>query len=136
MPLTAEQREKRNAYQREWRSRRRAAGLPHDPRTEEGRERRRRQIREWHRKRRAIRPGPQYARAPLHVRRAGSRVNYAVRKGWLVRPDTCENCDGPGPIEAAHEDYNKPLDVRWLCRGCHRRWDAAEPKSKNWEEKP
>ena len=64
------------------------------------------------------------------VRRAQARVRTAICGGRLVRPDTCESCGAVGgPIEAAHRDYSEPLDVRWLCRGCHRRWDFAEPKT-------
>jgi hypothetical protein len=64
------------------------------------------------------------------ARLAKSRVRDAIRSGRLVRPTTCEWCGVTGiPIEAAHADYARPLDVRWLCRRCHRRWDAREPKT-------
>jgi len=63
-----------------------------------------------------------------------SRVRYAVkaavRDGRLIRPAVCEQCgEGGRDIDAAHSDYMKPLDVRWLCNSCHARWDAREPKS-------
>jgi len=60
---------------------------------------------------------------------AGNAVRAAIKRGALVKPDTCQECGGPGPIEAAHHDYSRPLEVRWLCRFCHRRWDAAEAKT-------
>jgi hypothetical protein len=31
-------------------------------------------------------------------------------------------------LEAAHHDYSRPLEVRWLCPPCHRAWDSAQPK--------
>jgi hypothetical protein len=62
---------------------------------------------------------------------ARSATQRAIKAGLLVRPDTCEQCLASGvAIEAAHHDYSKPLDVRWLCRRCHRRWDQTDPKTK------
>lgn len=49
--------------------------------------------------------------------RAHSAVNYALQKGKLVR-QPCEIC-GATKSEAHHDDYSKPLEVRWLCRTCH-----------------
>lgn len=62
--------------------------------------------------------------------RAGSLVQRALRNGTLVRPAKCEECGGSErSITAAHADYSRPLDVRWLCRPCHGRWDRADPKT-------
>lgn len=64
------------------------------------------------------------------VRSSRSPVEKALREGSLVRPDACEQCGKTGVrIEAAHADYAKPTEVRWLCRSCHVRWDRAEPKT-------
>lgn len=63
------------------------------------------------------------------VRRAGVRLLRAEKKGLVIRPDYCSQCGVSCRPEAAHHDYDKPLDVRWLCTSCHRAWDRAEPKS-------
>ena len=56
------------------------------------------------------------------VDRAHKAVRAAVRRGELIRPKFCEDCDGaPARIEAHHEDYSKPLEVDWLCRLCHQK---------------
>lgn len=48
----------------------------------------------------------------------------------IHRPDKCENCgrpfylcnNGRSGIQAHHCDYNRPLDIVWLCRKCHYEW--------------
>jgi hypothetical protein len=39
----------------------------------------------------------------------------------LIKPARCEglNCFSETDIEAHHDDYSKPLDVKWLCTTCH-----------------
>lgn len=54
-----------------------------------------------------------------HVARAHEAVRKALRNGQLVKPSQCSRCAGGKRIEAHHDDYNKPLDVRWLCQQCH-----------------
>ena len=49
--------------------------------------------------------------------RARDLVYNAVRGGELIRRP-CEVC-GVAKSEAHHDDYSKPLDVRWLCRRHH-----------------
>lgn len=44
-------------------------------------------------------------------------VKSAIRNGVLVR-EPCEVC-GKEKVDAHHDDYSKPLDVRWLCRFHH-----------------
>jgi hypothetical protein len=61
-----------------------------------------------------------------------NQVARALRRGDLVRPDSCSRCGRTSRIEAAHADYNQPLAVTWLCRSCHVMWDAWEPKTRLW----
>lgn len=48
---------------------------------------------------------------------AMSRVSYAIKHGHLTRLP-CEVCGNP-KSEGHHEDYSKPLQVKWLCRKHH-----------------
>ena len=50
--------------------------------------------------------------------RAHYKVRYAVRVGKLI-PQPCKTC-GKNKSEAHHENYNRPLDVIWLCHQCHK----------------
>lgn len=44
---------------------------------------------------------------------ANTQVRRAIISGLLVR-QPCEVCGNPDS-QGHHEDYSKPLDVRWLC---------------------
>lgn len=50
-----------------------------------------------------------------HVAR--DRLNRALQRGD-IKKKKCEQC-GNKDSNAHHEDYNKPLDVIWLCGLCH-----------------
>ena len=53
-------------------------------------------------------------------------VQNAVKRGRLIRPSVCEECSSQAKyIDAHHDDYSKPLSVRWLCRACHLAWHDA-----------
>ena len=62
------------------------------------------------------------------VQLVSKTIQNAIKRGELVRPEICSECGKKGRIEAAHSDYQRRLDVRWLCVSCHRRWDRSEPK--------
>jgi hypothetical protein len=51
--------------------------------------------------------------------RAQKLVRKAVLGGELEQPERCERCKAAVPLQAHHEDYDKPLDVVWLCTACH-----------------
>lgn len=50
--------------------------------------------------------------------RARAMVGRAVRSGSLVRMP-CQEC-GDKKAQAHHDDYSKPLEVRWFCFYHHR----------------
>ena len=49
---------------------------------------------------------------------ATEKVSNALQSGRLVR-EPCECCGATERVDAHHDDYSKPLDVRWLCRRHH-----------------
>lgn len=66
------------------------------------------------------------------VRRVHAAVEVALSQGRLERPKVCENCnavDKNSVLQGHHDDYDKPLDVRWLCRSCHIKHHVALRKA-------
>ena len=52
---------------------------------------------------------------------ASTMVGNAVRDGKLIKPTACSNCESFSEmIHGHHDDYAKPLVVRWLCPPCHK----------------
>jgi hypothetical protein len=51
--------------------------------------------------------------------KAWAAVTRAIKAGELTRL-SCEVCGGD-KSQAHHDDYARPLDIRWLCRSCHQR---------------
>ena len=56
-----------------------------------------------------------------HFKYVAHNLTYnAIRNGKLIRLP-CEEC-GNEKSQAHHDDYSKPLSVRWLCTTHHRAW--------------
>lgn len=51
--------------------------------------------------------------------RAWSIFYQALCRGSIVKPTYCQHCGRESKLEAHHYDYNKPLEVQWLCKRCH-----------------
>jgi hypothetical protein len=52
--------------------------------------------------------------------RAYMQIRNAVRRGDIIKPEVCSICGRIARIQAHHDDYNKPLDVKWVCASCHK----------------
>ncbi len=66
----------------------------------------------------------------------------AIKKGALIRPIKCSKCgdtqefkDGRNGIQAHHCDYDKPLEVLWLCQKCHHVWHKENKVLNEKDEK-
>ncbi len=60
--------------------------------------------------------------------KAQGMAEKAIARGILI-PEPCEICgangvmkDGRNEVQAHHDDYNQPLEVRWLCQAHHHEW--------------
>jgi hypothetical protein len=51
--------------------------------------------------------------------RTRCRTYRAMLKGTITKKTECECCGATGRLHKHHVDYNKPLDIRWLCTKCH-----------------
>jgi len=52
--------------------------------------------------------------------KANNAINHAIERGDIIRPTTCERCGKTCKPDGHHPDYNKPLEVQWLCCECHK----------------
>lgn len=81
----------------------------------------------------AKRTGNQYTRNPVKLA-AHHAIANKIKYGKLIRPKECSVCGqipAPAPsglpsIQAHHDDYSKPLEIRWLCISCHAAHHAQE----------
>lgn len=61
----------------------------------------------------------EYRKRNPEKNKARAMVNYHVRAGNMTKKP-CEVCGATGRVEGHHDDYSKPLDVRWLCSVHHK----------------
>jgi len=61
--------------------------------------------------------------------KAHCKIAYEIKRGNLVQ-QPCESC-GEEKTHAHHDDYAKPLNIRWLCAACHRQWHIKNGEALN-----
>ena len=63
----------------------------------------------------------EYRQDPEFAKREKARgmVNKRVQSKKIIRPNKCSVCKEDKRVEAHHEDYDKPLEVIWVCKECH-----------------
>jgi len=53
-------------------------------------------------------------------KKAQRAARLAVQRGIIKKAKECQDCGAARrALQAHHEDYDKPLDVVWLCGTCH-----------------
>lgn len=59
---------------------------------------------------------------------AQCKLQRAVKSGRVIKPTSCSSCGQTNPLHGHHDDYSKPLEVRWLCSSCHKLFHLAIDK--------
>lgn len=81
-----------------------------------------RRMREYYRKTAETKKAKaaEWRRSNPRKRAAHQAVRDALLSGLLTRPDSCEDDECGKRPDAHHDNYDKPLEVLWLCRRHHR----------------
>jgi len=56
---------------------------------------------------------------------AEKKLIFVRNKTRYLEKEPCEVCQTKKRVQGHHDDYNKPLEVRWLCPAHHREWHQA-----------
>jgi hypothetical protein len=80
----------------------------------------------------AVSSQTRWNRANLHKLAAHAAVRVALRQGTLKR-GRCE-VSGSLRVDAHHDDYTRPLSVRWLARKWHQRLHVLLRAGKTTDE--
>lgn len=51
-----------------------------------------------------------------------SALSNAIISGRVIREPSCSVCSSTKLVQGHHDDYDRPLDIIWLCVKCHRSW--------------
>ena len=62
--------------------------------------------------------------------KAHTIVNHAINAKFIIK-QPCEICGCTTRLHAHHDDYSKPLDIRWLCAEHHFQWHKENGKGLN-----
>ena len=73
---------------------------------------------------------PEYRAKYPNKYKAHTMVNNAIRDGRLFKM-SCEKCNETKAVHAHHDDYLKPLNVRWLCAVHHKQWHEENGEGLN-----
>lgn len=57
--------------------------------------------------------------------KARKKVWHEIKAGRMQR-EPCEFCGSTIQVQAHHHDYLKPLEVRWMCAPCHRKYHGTQ----------
>lgn len=57
----------------------------------------------------------------LKERAISKRIRRLIKVGKLDKPLNCSMCGKAGRINAHHDDYNIPFEIRWVCSSCHKK---------------
>lgn len=58
----------------------------------------------------------------------------ALKEGIITKSNACEACGrDDARLHGHHDDYSKPLEVRWLCASCHQAHHKAMDRGEQHE---
>ena len=60
-----------------------------------------------------------YRKADPKKIKARRILGCKVRYKKIIKPELCEGCMQKTELHGHHFDYDKPLEVKWLCLSCH-----------------
>jgi len=95
----------------------------------EERKRLRKHYKEWRSKPEIKQKYAKYRRDRYQENKKKQAARYMASR--LDRPCFCESCGIQCKPEAHHCDYDKPLEVMWLCRKCHNQWHKENGEGAN-----